>query len=469
MNRNGLIDRLVAEIGLASVLTGERLQLRQTRDWSDAGAAQPLALLLPRSTAEVAAALSICHEHGCPVAVQGGLTGLAGGANPLEGEVALSLARLDSIEEIDAIAGTAVVQAGVTLERLQESCAEQGWTFPLDLGARGSCQLGGNAATNAGGNRVVRYGMMRNLILGLEVVMPDGTVLTMLDRVVKNNAGFDLKQLFIGSEGTLGVITRLSLALAPRQTQQCTALCAVPHFDGALRLLRHAKASLQGLAAFEVMWDNYFDASLRAQGRNSPFADGYPVYVLVESVAGDLAGAQPSMEAFLEKAIEDGLVADAVVAQTGAQQAELWSIREGVSELLALAKPCAAFDVSVAITRMDELVRNLKDALRSAFPLQQHLFFGHLGDGNLHLISGPHADPAALERAEALVYGCVGAYQGSISAEHGIGVVKRDFMHHSRGAAEMDLMRRLKTMMDPKGILNPGRVLGATRERSPAA
>lgn len=458
MNHAELIDRLVRELGAASVLTGERLGLRQTRDWSDARAVQPLALVLPRSTDEVAAALRACHGYGCAVVVQGGLTGLAGGANPQEGEVALSLARLDRIEELDAEAGTAVVQAGVTLERLQQACADQGWTFPLDLGARGSCQLGGNAATNAGGSQVLRHGMMRNLVLGLEVVLSDGTVLTMLDRVIKNNAGFDLKQLFIGSEGTLGVITRLSLMLAPRPKQRSTVLCGVPGFASALRLLREAKAALPGLSAFELMWDGFFKASLRAQGRASPLAEPCPVYVLLESIAGGDEDVNAFMEAFLERAMEEGLVADAVVAQNGSQHEELWALREGEGELLSLAKPCAAFDVSVAITRMDELVHELEARLRGAFPLQQHLFFGHLGDGNLHLISGPYAEPALLERAEELVYACVGTFGGSISAEHGIGTVKRDFLHHSRSAAEVELMRRLKDLLDPRAILNPGRV-----------
>lgn len=459
MNRADLIDRLVRELGHAGVLTGERLDLRPTSDWTHAGSvAKPLALLLPRSTDEVAAAVRICREHGCPIAVQGGLTGLAGGANPMEGEIALSLARLDRIEELDAVGGIAIVQAGVTLERLEEACAAQGWSFPLDLGARGSCQLGGNAATNAGGNRALRYGMMRNLVLGLEVVLADGTVLTMLDRVIKNNAGFDLKHLFIGSEGTLGVITRLSLLLAPRPAQQSTVLCGVPSFECALQLLRQAKVSLQGLSAFEVMWDGFFDASLAAHGRRSPLAERYPVYVLVECFAGEDVDVNALVEAFLARAIEQGLVADAVVAQTGAQQEALWAIREGVSELLALARPCAAFDVSVAIVRMDELVRTLEDQLRRAFPAQQHLFFGHLGDGNLHLISGPYPDPEQLEIAEEMVYGCVGKFRGSISAEHGIGVVKRSFLHHSRADAEVALMRRLKEMLDPQGILNPGRV-----------
>lgn len=466
MNPQGLIDRLTEALGQASVLTGDRLALRSTRDWSDAMAEPPIALLLPRNTHEVATALRICHTHGCPVAIQGGLSGLAGGANPMSGEIALSLSRLDAIEDVDVVAGTAIVQAGVTLERLQQHCEERGWNFPLDLGARGSCQLGGNAATNAGGSRVLRFGMMRNLILGLEVVLPDGQVLTMLDRVIKNNAGFDLKQLFIGSEGTLGVITRLSLALAPSHSQPCTALCGLPSFDAALRLLRLAKASLQGLSAFEVMWCSYFEASAKAQGKKSPLSSPFPVYVLLESLSGGQSLAAQAMEDFLEKAIEGGLVEDAVVAQTGAQQEELWSLREGVSELLAQIKPCAAFDVSVAITRMDELVQHLEEDLRKAFPHLQHLFFGHLGDGNLHLISGPYPAPNDLEHAEALVYGCVGTFGGSISAEHGIGIVKRDFLHHSRSPAEIDLMRKLKHLFDPKAILNPGRVFNpASAER----
>lgn len=458
MSASALIASLENALGPDSVLTGERIALRQTQDWSEADAVPPLALLLPRSTDDVSAALRICRDHGYAVAIQGGLTGLAGGANPMAGEVALSLSRLDRIEDIDAVAGTAIVQAGVTLEKLQQACDEQGWLFPLDLGARGSCQIGGNAATNAGGSRVLRYGMMRNLVLGLEVVLADGTVLTMLDRVIKNNAGFDLKQLFIGSEGSLGVITRLSLMLAPKPTSQCLVLCGVESFADTLQLLRKAKASVPGLSAFEVMWDNYFDASVQAQGKTSPLAGSYPVYVLVEAVATDDTDPYAAMESFLEGAMEDGLVADAVVAQSGAQYEELWTIREGVSELLATFKPCAAFDVSVAITRMDELVQQLQDKLHQEFPAQKHLFFGHLGDGNLHLVSGPHPDAAQLERAEEIVYSCVGAFGGSISAEHGIGVIKRDFLHHSRSKAEVVLMRQLKEMLDPKGILNPGRV-----------
>jgi FAD/FMN-containing dehydrogenase len=457
------VDAVIHEIrdalGDAGVLTGPALAERTTSDWSEADAALPGALVLPRTPAEVAAALRILHTHHCAVVVQGGLTGLAGGANPRPGEVALSLTRLDRIEALDAIGGTAVVQAGVTLERLQSAAEETGWFFPLDLGARGSCQLGGNAATNAGGNRVLRFGMMRNLVLGLEVALPDGTLLTMLDRVIKNNAGFDLKHLFIGTEGTLGVVTRLSLQLVPRPLHQPTALCAVPDFASALALLRDSKSRLPGLTAFELMWSDFFEASCRAQRKASPFGQAHPLYVLIEGFAASEEVGNASIEHLLEHAFDRGLVTDAVVAQSGSQAGQLWAYREGVSELLSVCKPLAAFDVSVATTRMDELVTQLRACLTQAFPSQQHLFFGHLGDGNLHLISGNFAGHDDVVRAEEMVYAIVGEFQGSISAEHGIGTVKRPFLHHSRTPEELRLMQQLKGWLDPRNILNPGRVL----------
>lgn len=438
------------------------MQGRQTWDWSDTERHQPALLLLPRNTDQVAAALRLCHLHGQPLAVQGGLTGLVGGANPQQGEIALSLARMNQIEDLDAAGATALVQAGVSLQQLQDAAAVQGLAFPLDLGARGSCQLGGNAATNAGGQRVLRFGMMRNLVLGLEVVLPDGTVLTMLDRMLKNNAGFDLKQLFIGSEGTLGVITRLSLALSPLPAWQGCALCAVPDFPSALALLRQAKAALPGLSAFELMWQDYAEASAKLQGLALPFASPQPLYVLLESFAGSQADGEAALEALLASAMDAGLVCDAILAQSEAQTQQLWAYREGVSELLSHCKPCAAFDVSVAITRMDELVKALRSQLQQAHPAQQHLFFGHLGDGNLHLVSGPFPSEAAREQAEALVYTLVGQFGGSISAEHGIGLVKQPFLHHSRDAAQRHLMQQIKTLLDPKAILNRGRVLRPT-------
>ncbi len=446
-------------LGDDAVLAGAALEGRPGADWSGVPAAVPLALLLPRTPAAVARALAVCSRLGQPVAVQGGLTGLAGGASVQPGEVALSLARLDAIEDIDALGGSAVVQAGVTLERLQAAAAGHGWFFPLDLGARGSCQLGGNAATNAGGNRVLRHGSMRASVLGLEVALADGTLLDMLDRVVKNNAGYDLKQLFVGSEGTLGVVTRLALRLVPRPTAGCTALCALADLGAAAALLREARARLPELTAFELMWDDYLEASAAALGRARPFAGRHPLYALVETLGADAAAGTAAVERFLADAIGSGGVADAVLAQSHGDAQRLWALREGVSELLPRMRPFAAFDVSVALPRMEGFVAAVRGELEGRWPQARHLFFGHLGDDNLHLLSGPHADTAQLEAVEDAVYRAVGAARGSISAEHGIGVVKKPFLHHSRDAAQLALMRTLKRSLDPRGILNPGRVV----------
>ncbi len=407
----------------------------------------------------MAEALAICTRFGQPVAVQGGLTGLAGGANPHPGEIVLSLARLNAIEDFDAVGGTVVVQAGVTLEQLQLAAREQGWFFPLDLGARGSCQLGGNAATNAGGNRVIRHGMMRESVLGLEVALADGRLLSMLGRMVKNNAGFDLKHLFIGSEGTLGVITRLSLRLVPGPAASCTVLCALADFDAASRLLREARRCLPELTAFELMWDDFFQASARAIGRASPFAVPHPLYALIETLGSDAQAGAAAVERLMEAALGDGLVTDAVIAHSMQQAQQLWSFREGIGELLSQMKPCVTFDVSVELPAMEALVDRLRRELGEHYPAQQHLHFGHLGDGNLHLVTGPHPEEAQRHEIEERVYAAVGAVGGSISAEHGIGMVKKPFLHYSRDAAEVGLMQGMKNLLDPGGILNRERVV----------
>ena len=452
-------------LGAENVLTGDALATRHTADWSDAPAVAPLALLLPRECDEVAKILAICHRFDQPIAIQGGLTGLAGGANPQPGEIALSLQRLNRVEDFDEMGGTVLVQAGVTLEQLQTVAAERGWFFPLDLGARGSCQVGGNVATNAGGNRVLRFGMMRQAVLGLEVALADGTVISRLDRVIKNNAGFDLKQLFIGSEGSLGVITRLSLKLEPARAASCTVLCGLQDFPRSAALLRQAKAQLPDLTAFELMWQGFFEASAAANQRALPFSQAFPLYVLIETQGADAASCEASVERFLESVLEDGTVDDAIIAQSGEQAKQLWAYREGVSELLSLKKPCAAFDVSVALPAMNDLVAELEALLQQRFSDRAHLFFGHLGDGNLHLISGPYPDAAQMHEVEELVYRCVGRFDGSISAEHGIGLVKKPFLDCSRSPEEIRLMAGLKQLLDPAGILNRGRIFDGARAK----
>jgi FAD/FMN-containing dehydrogenase len=455
------LSHLLQDLGEDCVLSGDRLEGRQIADWSNSEATLPVALLLPRTPQQVATALAICNRFEQPVVVQGGLTGLSGGANPQEGEFALSLSRLNSVEDFDPVGGTIIAQAGVTLDQLQGAVSEKNWFFPLDLGARGSCHVGGNAATNAGGNRVLRHGMMRQSILGLEVALADGTLLSMLDRVVKNNAGFDLKHLFIGSEGTLGVITRLSLKLEPVRTASNTLLCAVENFESASTLLRCARTMLVDMSVFELMWQDFFEASASVLKRGLPFDRAYPLYVLIETHGADEQGGRAAVERFLSAALEDGVVQDAIVAQSVSQATQLWAYREAVSELLSLTKPYAAFDVSVALPHMDPLVTHLRQELSRRFPDTAHLFFGHLGDGNLHLICGPCLTHADLVEIEELVYSHVGQYRGSISAEHGIGFVKKRHLHHSRSAEEVELMLKLKILLDPRQILNRGRVFQA--------
>ncbi|PQV54614.1 FAD/FMN-containing dehydrogenase [Paraburkholderia sp. BL21I4N1] len=454
-----LQQALVEQLGDQCVSLDPGVLDAHAGDWSDTEKRRPPLVLTPRAPDEVARALGVLSALRQKVVVQGGLTGLAGGATPRDGEVAMSLAKMNAIEEFDHVGGTITVQAGVALEQLQTHVEAQGWFFPLDLGARGSCQIGGNAATNAGGNRVVRFGVMRDLILGMEVALADGTVLTMMNKVTKNTTGIDLKQLFIGSEGILGVITRLVLKLEPKPTVANTALCALGSFDAATRLLKELRRRLPALSSFELMWDDFMSAAMDIGGLKAPFATRSPVYVLVETLGGSEESERKALEEVLEYALENEIVDDVIVAQSLDHARQLWAYRETVGELLSRLKPHAAFDVGLPMIEMDGFVTAIKQALTSRFPEQTHLFFGHLGDGNLHLLSGPYANAADMHKVETLVYEQVQKANGCISAEHGIGVVKQEFLHLSRSTAETDLMRKLKTLLDPCGILNDARVI----------
>ncbi|QGZ65611.1 FAD-binding oxidoreductase [Paraburkholderia acidisoli] len=454
-----LHDALAHALGADRLNTDPAFAEAQAGDWSDAPRCAPPLVILPRTPEEVARALAVLAQYRQPLVVQGGLTGLAGAATPQPGEVALSLARLTAIEAFDTVGGTVTVQAGIVLESLQTQVEAAGWFFPLDLGARGSCQLGGNAATNAGGNRVLRFGTMRERILGLEVALPDGTVLSMLNRTTKNTTGIDLKQLFIGAEGTLGVITRLVLKLEPKPAAAQTALCALGSFDAAAQLLKALRMRLPALSSFELMWDDFMVAAGEVAKLKPPFSTRYPVYALVETLGDAGDDAQQALEAALGDALEHGTIDDVIVAQSLEQAKQLWAARESVGELLAATRPHAAFDVGVPMDEMERLVATLRARLEARFAAQRHLFFGHLGDGNLHLLSGPYEAGTDLLEVEALVYEAVRDAGGCISAEHGIGVVKQAFLGLTRSEPELDLMRKIKQLVDPAGILNGRRVV----------
>ena len=459
-----LIDALVAALGADGVRCGNAIDARYRADWSGAAPVEPLALVRPTSTAQVAAALRICHAHRVPVVPQGGMTGLAGGAMPMPGAVALSLERMNAIEQVDTAAATITVQAGATLQAVQEAALAAGLVFGVDLGARGSCQIGGNLATNAGGNGVVQYGMAREQALGLEVVLADGTLLPMLRPMLKNNTGYDLKHLFIGSEGTLGIITRAVLVLRPAPRARISTLVALPDYASAIVLLRHLQTRFPGaLAAFELMWDDFFSTSLRWNHMASPLPKAYPFQVLVEvtgQVEADLAEA---LQAALEEAMESGSVLDAVVAQSQVQAKSLWRIREATSLFLTHMAPIS-FDISLPLDQIDGFAEDCIRALSARWPAQRSVRFGHLGDGNLHLTTdarslGDGMPQAQAEQAvEEIVYGLLAQRGGSISAEHGIGLHKKPYLHVSRTPAELAAMRAIKQALDPLNLLNPGKV-----------
>lgn len=452
---NPVIDALRQELGGSAVLTGEDAAEKAFTPWGNLGT--PLAVLRPESTQHVARALAIAAAHGMPVSAWGGKTGLVEGAYA-DGILALSLERMAAIEAIDRAASTMVVQAGCVLEKACEAAEAEGLFLPLDLGARGSATIGGVISTNAGGNRVLRFGMTRDMLLGLEAVLADGRIVSSMKPLIKNNTGYDLKQIFCGAEGTLGIVTRAVLRLRPYPASQCTALLAVPDFASLPRLLRLCEARLAGtLSAFEVMWPEFYTLVTTPPASGTPILKhGHAFYVLVESMGSDEAEDGARFERVLEEAMAQGLVDDAVIAKSRAESKRIWALRDDVAQMMRLY-PMFTFDVSLPIAAMPAYTEGVRQALRARWPAAQLVIFGHLGDGNLHLVAGV-GDAGARGAVEDIVYGPLGAISGSISAEHGIGLQKRGHLGHSRSETELAVMRALKTALDPAGQLNPGKI-----------
>lgn len=459
-----VIEALRSALGADAVLTGDEIAERYKHDWRGETSFTPRALMRPRSTDDVATILRICHEHGQPVVPQSGMTGLCGGATPRAEDVALSLERMSGVEEIDAAASTLTALAGTPLQTIQEAAQAAGFLCALDLGARGSCLIGGNVSTNAGGNRVLRYGMARDLVLGIEVVLADGTVLRSLNKMIKNNAGYDLKQLFIGSEGTLGIVTRVVLRLHPLPRSTCTALCAVRDYDRVVRLLRHAQNQLAGtLSAFEAMWPEYYDlVTTRFPGNTAPLAAGHGLYVLLEALGVDQDADQSRFEAVLASALENGIIEDASIAQSQRQAASFWKLRDSIADAQQHWSPNTGFDVSIPIGQLGIFVDACRAAIATRFPGAEQIFFGHVADSNVHVVVHmPGADAARFPKREIdrTIYELVRERQGCVSAEHGIGTRKKAYLAYSRSADEIRLMQIIKQALDPKGILNAGKVL----------
>ena len=452
-------------VGAEQVFTSEAIELRYHTDLRGLPLPRPAYVVRPANTEEVAAVLRIAQRFKTAVTTQGGRTGVVGGADAGGDSIALSIERMNRILEIDPASMTMTVEAGCILQTVQDKAEAQGMILPLDLGARGSATIGGNIATNAGGVRVLRWGMMRDMVLGLEAVLADGTVLSGLHKTIKDNAGYDLKHLLIGSEGTLGVVTKAVLRLRPAPKTTQTALLALNSFDDAITLLRRLEGEMAGtLSSFEVMWDDFYSliTTTNAAKRPAPLPVGSPFFALVETM-----GAEPERDAIrfeevLAGVLADHLATDAVIAQSNADRERLWAVREDLNDAMASMWPLFAFDVSVAVSEMEAFVTEVKSKVMARFPDARFVTYGHIGDGNLHLMVGVDAADAETHHAvDVAVFETVQRFNGSISAEHGIGTMKRDYIGFTRTPVELALMKAIKQTMDPAHILNPGKMLPA--------
>ena len=472
---SNVFARLKAAVGEKGFTEDPRDIAPHLEEWRGRSHGRSALLLKPATTGQVSAILAICHQSGTPIVPQGGNTGLVGGQIPLHGEILLSLKRMNHIHAIDAPGMTLVAEAGVTLKQAQQAAAAERLLFPLSLGSEGSCTIGGNISTNAGGNHVLRYGMMRALVLGLEVVLADGRVLPMLKSLHKDNTGYDLKQLFIGAEGTLGIVTAASLRLFPRPAQMVTAFAAVPSPAAALSLLGHMQTRTGGLlSSFELVSRPTLELVLKnIPGTRDPLAAPSPWYVLMEVSGGAGASLETLTQSALEEAMSAALVSDATVAQNQAQARSFWHMRETISEAEKREGVSIKHDISVPVASIPTFIAEATAVVLEKFPGARPVCFGHMGDGNLHFNfsappkgngnGGDAAFAAQWDEMQLVVHDIVKDYEGSISAEHGIGQMKRDVLPRYKSSEELDAMRALKAAFDPKNILNPGKTVPPVR------
>ncbi len=464
------MQALAAMLPDDTLLTEAADLARYSRDWSGDHHGTPLAVARPRTVQEVSLILQHCTRHRIGLVPQGGLTGLVGAAVPEEGaELVLSLERMRAVRQISAVDFTMTVEAGCVLEEAKRCAEAEGCILPITFGAQGSCRIGGNVATNAGGFNVLHYGMTRDLVLGLEVVLADGRIWNGLRRLRKDNRGYDLKQMFIGSEGTLGVITAASFKLFPKPEQVETALVGLRTVEDAMALYAHARRSCSDLVtAFELILRDCIDISLADDPTLvDPLGERYPVYVLVELSCG----AGIDLRAVLENALVSAadLVPDATIAASQAQAQKLWRLRETMVETQGAGEPYLRTDVSLPISSIPQFLAEALPALHARFTGSRALAYGHVGDGNIHLNVLPPrsmeatARAALLHEAEEAIFTILDGYDGSISAEHGIGRAKRTAFLKRIDPVALELAQGLKHLLDPDGILSMGRILPSDR------
>jgi FAD/FMN-containing dehydrogenase len=454
--------RLARIVGEAAVKAGPEIDEPFLTDIGRKYWSRPGWLARPASTGEVAQVMRLASETRTPVTAIGGRTGTVGGSVAADGGIIIAFDRMARIHEIDPLSMTMTVDAGCILQVAQDAAEAEDAFLPLDLGARGSATVGGVISTNAGGNRVVRWGMMRDMVIGLEAVLADGSVVSSLTKALKDNAGYSWKHLLIGSEGTLAVVTRAVLRLRPRPVTSQTALVAANSFEAAIRLMRRLEAGFSGrLSSFELMWDDFYgpmtEATLGVRPR--PLPVGYPYYALVEAMGDDPESDTAQFERALAASMDEGLAADAVIAGSERERQALWAIREDLSPGFTPLRPFFSYDVSMAIADMPAFVDQARANLAAAFPTIQTRFYGHAGDGNVHaVLSVGSGDAETQRRMDEAVFDAVRTVHGSIAAEHGIGISRAPYLGWTRTPEEIALMRTLKQALDPHGILNPGKL-----------
>jgi D-lactate dehydrogenase (cytochrome) len=462
-----LLSRFAAIVGEKYAITDPDMQAPYLVELRDMFRGRTPMVLRPATVAEVAEILKLANATATPVVPQGGNTGLVGGQTPLHNEIVLSLNRLDRIREVDPISNTMTCEAGVTLQRAREAAAAVDRLYPQLLPSEGTCTIGGNLSTNAGGTAALAYGVSRAHVLGIEVVLADGRVLKDLNKLKKDNTGYDLKNLFIGAEGTLGVITAAVLRLVPRPRAVETAFVGLPSPQAALALLTIAANSAGGgMTSYELMTRTGMELALRyATGCRDPLAAPNPWYVLIELSSQAKSGLREVMEDVLAQGLKRGLVADAAIADSLEQTKMFWRIREMLGEAQRHAGGSIKHDVSVPVAKVPEFLKEAHAAATALIPGARPLPFGHLGDGNIHynIIQPEGADKAEFlkrwDEMNTAIFAVVKKYGGSISAEHGVGALKRDLLPSVKDPVALELMKSLKRMLDPKNILNPGKVL----------
>ncbi|KAL4221844.1 D-2-hydroxyglutarate dehydrogenase [Mactra antiquata] len=451
-----LFERILP--GAARVITDPSELEGANTDWikNCRGASQ--LLLKPKTTEDVSAILKVCHERNLAVVPQGGNTGLVGGSVPVFDEVIISTQQMNQITSFDSLSGILVCQAGCILGNLDNYVSEHNYTMPLDLGAKGSCHIGGNLATNAGGVRLLRYGSLHGSVLGLEAVLANGEVLDCLSSLRKDNTGYDVKQIFIGSEGTLGIITKAAILCPQKPEAVNLAFLGVESFSKVLEVFRATKRSLaEILSAYEFMDTETMKVATDNLKLNNPVSD-HPYYILIETSGSNSSHDEEKLNQFLETMMESGLVLDGTVAAEKTKIDYIWSIRERIAEGLLHDGYCYKYDVSLPLENFYDLVTDMRT--RVGDKATRVVGYGHVGDGNLHLnVTSPQYDTDVMNLIEPFIYDWVSQYKGSISAEHGLGFKKRQFIYHSKSRSAVKVMKNMKTIFDPKGILNPYKTL----------